>query len=1253
MNGLKTFQLKIHRKYSAQDFDEDLRNVLRRCGTQAESICFILDEANVLDAGFLERMNTLLANAEIPGLFEGDDLATLMTACKEGAQRDGLMLDSKEELYQWFTQQVVRNLHIVFTMNPPDDLSTRAATSPALFNRCVLNWFGDWSSAAFYQVAGELMLSIDLERQDYIAPEDAFSFGAMENLVPRTYRDVISGTLVSFHYITETIVSNLRQSGRYSTYLTPRHFLDMVQHCSRIYAEKRSDLEEQQRHLNMGLDKLHDTVKQVDQLRSSLAEKKSELSLKDLQANQKLQNMISDQQEAEQKKSASLEIQEAIALQEQEIARRRTEVMADLAQAEPAVIEAQKSVSNIKKQQLTEVRSMSNPPEAVKLAMESVCTLLGHSVEGWKSVQSVIRRDDFISSIVHFDNETQMTPQLRAVMQKEYMTKPMYQYEAVNRASKACGPLVQWVVAQVSFSAILDKVGPLRAEVDDLEKEAVLAKRKAMAMAEMVQELEDSIAQYKVEYAELISQTQLIKAEMLKVESKVERSLKLLDSLTSEKDRWQASSQSFESQLETLIGDVILSAAFMAYSGFLDQNSRESAMHKWIEQLGQSGIRYKIDLPTVSYLSSTEDQIAWEASGLPSDDLSVENAIILKRHNRYPLIIDPSGRIVDFLINENKARKLSITSFLDDSFVKHLETALRFGSPILITDAEHLDPIINKILNKEYQKTGGRTLIGLGKQDIDISPSFKLYLLTRDPTVTFPPDICSRVSFVNFTITRGSLELHCLNAALSSMRPDIEEKRSILLKNQGAFQARLQKLEKNLLQALSNSQGNMLDDDVVIMTLESLKREAAEISTKVLESEGVADELDKVTKDFASIGKACGSIYLVLEKLSSLNRFYQFSLDYFDNMFEYVLRHFKERSLHSSAQTSTADAIVRYLYSTAFRRASQAMLQKDRLVIAVLLSTVYSSGLIDDISMSAFLDPTVAGHNMMTSDLQAIDSSLEMATRLPGLSNLRELTQEHNDQWKQFLTCTEPETIANHFVQISDGNCQSLQTLLLIKTFRADRLIPAMEAFVSQVFSDPAMAHLEYDLKSIVIDEVPATMPVILSSAPGYDAAFKVDGLVEQLQASCSSVAMGSSEGLVLAERAITAAAQNGSWVLLKNIHLAPTWLGQLEKKVQALKPNNNFRLFLTLETSMTVPANLIRMSRALMFEAPPGMRANVTESLSSIPLQLTTQPPVERSRLYFILAWLHSVIQERLRYTGIGWTKNYEFNDSDFDSAR
>ena len=56
---------QVHRKYTAVDFDDDLRNVLRRSGCRDEKIVFVMDESNVLDSSFLERMNTLLANGEV------------------------------------------------------------------------------------------------------------------------------------------------------------------------------------------------------------------------------------------------------------------------------------------------------------------------------------------------------------------------------------------------------------------------------------------------------------------------------------------------------------------------------------------------------------------------------------------------------------------------------------------------------------------------------------------------------------------------------------------------------------------------------------------------------------------------------------------------------------------------------------------------------------------------------------------------------------------------------------------------------------------------------------------------------------------------------------------------------------------------------------------------------------------------------------------------------------------------------------
>jgi hypothetical protein len=61
-------------------------------------------------------------------------------------------------------------------------------------------------------------------------------------------------------------------------------------------------------------------------------------------------------------------------------------------------------------------------------------------------------------------------------------------------------------------------------------------------------------------------------------------------------------------------------------------------------------------------------------------------------------------------------------------------------------------------------------------------------------------------------------------------------------------------------------------------------------------------------------------------------------------------------------------------------------------------------------------------------------------------------------------------------------------------------------------------------------------------------------------------VLLGSAEGFTLAEQTINTAAKQGNWVLLKNVHLAPQWLKELEKKLHSIKPHESFRLFLSTE---------------------------------------------------------------------------------------
>jgi dynein heavy chain 1 len=186
-------------------------------------------------------------------------------------------------------------------------------------------------------------------------------------------------------------------------------------------------------------------------------------------------------------------------------------------------------------------------------------------------------------------------------------------FELVQRASKACGPLVKWVLAQFRFSEILDKVEPLQYEVQSLEQQAEQTKQQATTIITMISKLESSIQKYKEEYAIHISQTQAIKSEMEQVQGKVDRRMRLLESLSSERARWEAGSRTFDVKMSIIVGDILLSAEFLAYSGFFDQHYRKVMWQEWISHLTEANIKFKPELSFTEYLSTADNRLSWQS----------------------------------------------------------------------------------------------------------------------------------------------------------------------------------------------------------------------------------------------------------------------------------------------------------------------------------------------------------------------------------------------------------------------------------------------------------------------------------------------------------------------------------------------------------------------------------------------------------------------------------------------------------------
>lgn len=143
---------------------------------------------------------------------------------------------------------------------------------------------------------------------------------------------------------------------------------------------------------------------------------------------------------------------------------------------------------------------------------------------------------------------------------------------------------------------MLNKVEPLREELQALEATAEANQLKSEHLNQLITELEEKISKYKIEYAELISEAQKIKTDLSTVEAKVDRSVNLLKSLSSEQGRWEYTNESLKAQMNTIIGDCFLSSAFMSYAGYFDQAMRNNLFNIWYKHLNGSNILFRKDM---------------------------------------------------------------------------------------------------------------------------------------------------------------------------------------------------------------------------------------------------------------------------------------------------------------------------------------------------------------------------------------------------------------------------------------------------------------------------------------------------------------------------------------------------------------------------------------------------------------------------------------------------------------------------------
>ncbi len=124
---------------------------------------------------------------------------------------------------------------------------------------------------------------------------------------------------------------------------------------------------------------------------------------------------------------------------------------------------------------------------------------------------------------------------------------------------------------------------------------------------------------------------------------------------------------------------------------------------------------------------------------------------------------------------------------------------MRFGKTLIIQEMDTVEPVLYPLMRRDFQSQGPRYVVQIGDKVVDFNENFKLYITTRNTSPELTPDAVAVTTIVNFTTTRAGLTGQLLGTTIKHEKPELESKKTELLKAEDDLRMQLSDLEDTLL----------------------------------------------------------------------------------------------------------------------------------------------------------------------------------------------------------------------------------------------------------------------------------------------------------------------------------------------------------------------------------------------------------------------------------------------------------------------
>ena len=1240
VSSLEVFQITLRKGYSSADLKTDLAQLYIKSGLKNIGTVFLLTDAQVPDEKFLVLINDLLASGEIPDLFVDDELESVIAGVRNEVKGLGLQ-DTRENCWKFFIDRVRRQLKVVLCFSPVGStLRVRGRKFPAVVNCTCIDWFHEWPEEALQSVS--------------------YRFLSEDELIPADLRQPISQFMAFAHTsVNEASKMYLANERRYN-YTTPKSFLEQIKLYQTLLKKQAVELQQKMDRLDNGLQKLQSTASQVDDLKAKLATQEVELTQKNEDADKLIQVVGVETEKVSKEKKIADDEEEKVAAINKVVSEKQKSCETDLAKAEPALKAAEEALNTLNKNNLTELKSFGQPPPAVVNVAAAVMMLMAPASKipkdrSWKAAKLMMAKvDAFLDALINFDKENIADSNLKAI--QPYLDNPEFHPDFIRSKSFAAAGLCAWAINIVSFYRVFCDVEPKRIALAEANADLQAAQERLTGIKAKIKELDENLACLTAKFEKATAEKLKCQQEAESTALTISLANRLVNGLASENVRWAESVKHFKEAEKTLPGDVLLITAFVSYVGCFGRRYRLSLMEeKWIPHIKSSTIPTTDGLDPLTLLVDDATVAGWNNQDLPSDRMSTENATIMTNCERWPLLIDPQLQGIKWVKNQGGS-ELRVVRLGARGYLDTIERAVSNGETVLIENiGEWVDPVLDPILGRNTIKKG--RYIKMGDKEVEYSSNFRLILHTKLANPHYKPEMQAQTTLINFTVTVDGLEDQLLADVVAKERPDLEETKDRLTRQQNQFKIELKKLEDDLLARLSAAGGNFLGDTTLVENLETTKKTAAEIEIQVNEAQATEEKINTARENYRPAAARAAMVYFILNDLNIINPIYQFSLKAFKVVFMKAV----ELAEKSDDVKQRVETLIDAITYSVFVYTARGLFERDKIIFTAQLAfqVLLKKKDINPIELDFLLRFPVVLNVVSPVDFLNNTSwgGIKALSAMEEFRNLDRDIEGSAKRWKKFVESEGPEK--EKFPQ-EWKNKSPLQKLCMMRALRPDRMVYAVKIFVDEKLGSKYVESKPVEFAKSYEESGPGT-PIFFVLSPGVDPLKDVEALGLKLgftidNGNLKNISLGQGQEVV-AENALDVAAKEGHWVILQNIHLVAKWLATLDKKLESYSVGSHeaYRVYISAEPAATrdahiIPQGILQASIKITNEPPTGMKANVVKALNCFnqdTLEMCARE-TEFKSILFSLCYFHAVVSERRKFGAQGWNRPYPFNVGD-----